>query len=222
MNDQFKNDIERIQKLIVSIKSDMNRREQKQKSGQQITMIEGEIRGQLSNLDRELVLMVDVLKLQENNQMEKENEKRKNDIQELKNQRDLIKEQFNKAVQDTKQEVAMQNLKRDDSKLAAMNNQELHKNQKDLQVQQDQLLDRTNDQADQLKQKGKQINLTIDEQNAQLDQLNIDVEKTNKKMMKTNNKLVKLIAKSSNFGLLIVIGIELFVLVYIILWFAFS
>lgn len=37
-------------------------------------------------------------------------------------------------------------------------------------------------------------------------------------MMKTNNKLVKLIAKSSNFGLLIFIGVELFVLAYMSLW----
>ncbi|CAK79412.1 unnamed protein product (macronuclear) [Paramecium tetraurelia] len=228
MSDQFKNDIERIQKLIVSIKQDMNKREQKQKGGQQLTMIEGEIRGQLASLgnafrktliDRELVLIADVLKYQENNQMQKENEKRKNQIQELKNQRDLIKEQFNKSVADTKQEVAMQNLQRDDAKLAVMNNQELYKNQKDLQLQQDKLLDRTNDQADQLKQQGKQINLTLDEQNKQLDKLNIDVDKTNQQMMTTNNKLVKLIAKSSNCGLLIFIVIEV-VIFGVLLWWA--
>ncbi|CAD8176489.1 unnamed protein product [Paramecium octaurelia] len=221
MSDQFKNDIERIQKLIVSIKQDMNKREQKQKGGQQITMIEGEIRGQLASLDRELVLIADVLKYQENNQMQKENEKRKNQIQELKNQRDLIKEQFNKAVTETKQEVAMQNLQRDDAKLAAMNNQELYKNQKDLQLQQDKLLDRTNDQTDQLKQQGKQINLTIDEQNKQLDKLNIEVDKTNQYMINTNNKLVKLIANSSNCGLIITIVVEV-VIFAVLLWWALS
>ncbi|CAD8075324.1 unnamed protein product [Paramecium sonneborni] len=218
MSDQFKNDIERIQKLIVSIKSDMNKREQKQKAGQQITMIEGEIRGQLTSLDRELVLIADVLKYQENNQMQKENEKRKNQIQELKNQRDLIKDQFNKAIQDTRQEVAMQNLQRDEAKLAAMNNQELHKNQKDLQIQQDQLLDGANNQANQLKQQGKQINTTINEQNRQLDQLNIDVDKTNNQMMATNNKLTKLIAKSSNCALLICIVVEICTFVIIFIW----
>ncbi|CAD8080129.1 unnamed protein product [Paramecium primaurelia] len=216
MSDQYKNDIDRIQKLIVSIKTDINKREQKKKAGQQFTIIEGEIRGQLTNLDRELVLLGDLMKLQENTLMQKEQEKRRNQLQEFKNQRDLISEQFKKAVLETKQEqqIAPKQL----AELSNMTNKELFKNQKDLQQEQDKLLDSTNEQAIVLKYQGQNINQTINQQIIDLNKLNDDVDKTNKNMTFVNSKFASIIQKSSNCWLIIIIVIEIVLLLCFILF----
>ncbi|CAD8099637.1 unnamed protein product [Paramecium sonneborni] len=216
MSDQYKNDIDRIQKLIVSIKTDINKREQKKKAGQQFTIIEGEIRGQLTNLDRELVLLGDLIKLQEKNQMQKEQEKRRNQLQEFKNQRDIISEQFKKAVLETKQE--QQVTSKQMAELSNMSNRELFKNQKDLQQEQEKLLDQTNEQAMALKYSGQNINHTINQQIIDLNKLNDDVDKTNKNMTFVNSKFASIIQKSSNCWLIIIIVVEVILLICFILF----
>lgn len=50
MTDSFKNDCDRIQRLLISIRSDINKRDQKKAASLPVAMIEGEIRGQLTNL----------------------------------------------------------------------------------------------------------------------------------------------------------------------------
>ncbi|CAD8111039.1 unnamed protein product [Paramecium sonneborni] len=216
MSDQYKNDIDRIQKLIVSIKTDINKREQKKKAGQQFTIIEGEIRGQLTNLDRELLLLGDLIKLQETNLMQKEQEKRRNQLQEFKNQRDIISDQFKKAVLETKQE--QQAAPKHMAELSNMSNRELFKNQKDLQQEQEKLLDQTNEQAMNLKYSGQNINQTINQQITDLNKLNDDVDKTNKNMTFVNSKFTSIIQKSSNCWLIIIIVVEIILLLCFILF----
>ena len=56
MSDPYKNDVERMHRLLISVKTDLTRRDQKKLNNQPVAMIEGEIRGQLTNLGIFLII----------------------------------------------------------------------------------------------------------------------------------------------------------------------
>ncbi|KAM3141094.1 hypothetical protein pb186bvf_006895 [Paramecium bursaria] len=100
MSDSYKSDVERIQNLITSIRADMNKREVAKSNGKPVSMIEGEIRGGFTLLDREL----DVLKTMVDKQIESksimanEGQTRKNKIIELINAKVEVRQKFDQAM----------------------------------------------------------------------------------------------------------------------------
>ncbi|KAM3131374.1 hypothetical protein pb186bvf_016556 [Paramecium bursaria] len=205
MTDQYKNDVDRINRLIVSLKSDLSKREQNKQQGKPTNIIDGEIRGQLTSLDREIEIFATSLKNQEATLLSKEIEKRRNQIQDFKNTKVQLKESFDKNINESKINAVQrqQNNITNDPTFQNMKNQDLYANQKQLQELQDRELDRVNEQAVALRYQGQNINTTLERQNKQLDRLNVEMDQTNKEMMKTNNKLAHFIAESSNCWLLI-------------------
>lgn len=106
MSDSYRIDIDRIQRLLVSIKNDLNKREQKKKAYQPVALIEGEIRGQLTNLERELDLFKAQIVAQERKSqsavMQRELERKRNQYSDFFNQKEDLKNKFNCEIQQAK------------------------------------------------------------------------------------------------------------------------
>ncbi|CAD8141966.1 unnamed protein product [Paramecium pentaurelia] len=225
MSDTYRGDIERIQRLIQQLRSDIQKREQKINANQPVGMIDGEIRGGISKLDREIELLKSLIERQSQNQeiLQKEGETRKNKLLELQNVAAELKQSFDKSLK-SQQDQLFNNRSnggkqyKDTEALQQMDNKQLHQNQKQLQKEQDQKLDVCIDQLDTLKVQGKNIGNTLDEQNRLLNQIDKDMDKTTKDMINVNGKLKKFLNSSSYCCLYLFIALEVVSLILIILF----
>ncbi|CAK88055.1 unnamed protein product (macronuclear) [Paramecium tetraurelia] len=225
MSDAYRSNLERIQGLIQQLRSDIQKREQKFNANQPVGIIDGEIRGLISKIEREIELLKSLIERQNQNQeiLQKEGETRKNKLLELQNVAAELKQTFDKSLR-SKQDQLFDNRSnggkqyKDTETLQQMDNKQLHSNQKQLQKEQEQKLDVCIDQLDTLKVQSKNIGNTVDEQNRLLGEIEKDMDKTNKEMINVNGKLKKFLNSSSYCCLYLFIALELVGLVMIILF----
>ncbi|CAD8144827.1 unnamed protein product [Paramecium octaurelia] len=225
MTDTYRGDIERVQRLIQQLRSDIQKREQKINANQPVGIIDGEIRGGISKLDREIELLKSLIERQNQNQevLQKEGETRKNKLLELQNVAAELKQNFDKSLRSQKDQLFNNRSNggkqyKDTETLQQMDNKSLYQNQKQLQQEQDQKLDVCIDQLDSLKVQGKNIGNTVDEQNRLLNGISNEMDKTNREMVNVNGKLKKFLNSSSYCCLYLFITLEVVGLIMIILF----
>jgi ribosomal protein L16 Arg81 hydroxylase len=83
--------------------------------------------------DREIELLAALMKNTESQLLQKEVEKRKNQLMDFRNQRQTLKDSFDKAIKEKKElnitQKSKQNIK-EDTRFQEMSNSNLHQNQK--------------------------------------------------------------------------------------------